>query len=127
MAGSPTFGEQIRQGRKEKGMTQRAFAQAVGNDFTYLSKIETGALPPPVKRRSGEWRKCWIRPRTTLSRSNQSSSRTPCRSVPLMVSTGVRVAPRSPIEVSRNRSMSEGGASKRSQKLRENMLPRVST
>lgn len=41
------FGSRIRQLRREKGLTQRDLASKIGLDFTYLSKIETGALPPP--------------------------------------------------------------------------------
>jgi transcriptional regulator with XRE-family HTH domain len=36
------FGERLRQLRKERGLTLRALAEAVGVDFTYLSKIENG-------------------------------------------------------------------------------------
>ena len=35
-----TFGEQLRQLRKEKKMTLRVLAEVAGVDFTYLSKIE---------------------------------------------------------------------------------------
>jgi transcriptional regulator with XRE-family HTH domain len=37
-----TFGERLRQLRKEKNMTLRALADAAGVNFTYLSKIENG-------------------------------------------------------------------------------------
>lgn len=37
-----TFGERLRQLRKEKGLTLRALAEGAGVDFTYLSKIENG-------------------------------------------------------------------------------------
>ncbi|MCI0639576.1 MAG: helix-turn-helix domain-containing protein [Gemmataceae bacterium] len=37
-----TFGDYLRQFRKEKGFTLRALADAVGVDFSYLSKIENG-------------------------------------------------------------------------------------
>lgn len=36
------FGERLRQLRREKGLTLRGLAEAVGVDFTYLSKIENG-------------------------------------------------------------------------------------
>jgi transcriptional regulator with XRE-family HTH domain len=36
------FGTRLRQLRKEKGFTLRSLADAVGLDFTYLSKIENG-------------------------------------------------------------------------------------
>jgi transcriptional regulator with XRE-family HTH domain len=41
------FGQRVRDLRKERGLTQRDLAARIGLDFTYLSKIETGALPPP--------------------------------------------------------------------------------
>ena len=36
------FGERLRELRRERGLTLRALAEAVGVDFTYLSKIENG-------------------------------------------------------------------------------------
>lgn len=36
------FGQRLRELRKERGMTLRGLAEAVGVDFTYLSKIENG-------------------------------------------------------------------------------------
>ncbi len=36
------YGERLRELRKERGLTLRALAEAVGVDFTYLSKIENG-------------------------------------------------------------------------------------
>src|ERR1044072_2325787 len=39
------LGNKIKELRKEKGLTQRELADAVGIDFTYLSKIENGNLP----------------------------------------------------------------------------------
>ena len=42
-----TFGQRLRELRKSKGITQRALADKVGISFTYLSKIETGAMQPP--------------------------------------------------------------------------------
>ena len=42
-----TFGERIRELRVEKGMAQRDLAKSVDIDFTYLSKIENGKVPPP--------------------------------------------------------------------------------
>lgn len=41
------FGSKIREYRKEKGLTQRELAKRAGIDFTYLSKLETGDMPPP--------------------------------------------------------------------------------
>ena len=43
-----TFGERLRQLRKDKKLTLRGLAEAAGVDFTYLSKIENdkaGYLP----------------------------------------------------------------------------------
>lgn len=39
-----TFGERVRELRKEKGLTLRALAVKVGVNFTYLSKIENTKL-----------------------------------------------------------------------------------
>lgn len=47
-----SFGDVIKQLRKEKRITQRDLAQQVGIDFTYLSKIEnnaTGFCPSEAK------------------------------------------------------------------------------
>jgi HTH-type transcriptional regulator, competence development regulator len=43
-----TFGERIRELRKAQGLTQREFADQLGIDFTYVSKIENGRneIPP---------------------------------------------------------------------------------
>jgi transcriptional regulator with XRE-family HTH domain len=42
-----SFGEHLRQLRKEKRITQRELADKIKVDYTYISKIETGALQPP--------------------------------------------------------------------------------
>lgn len=42
-----TFGERLRELRKQQGMSQRELAQRVHLDFTYLSKIETGNSEMP--------------------------------------------------------------------------------
>jgi transcriptional regulator with XRE-family HTH domain len=42
-----TFGERLRQLRREQRMNQRTLAASVGIDFTYLSKIENGRMAPP--------------------------------------------------------------------------------
>jgi PAS domain S-box-containing protein len=42
-----TFGQRLRELRKAKGLTQRELADRVGISFTYLSKIENGAMQPP--------------------------------------------------------------------------------
>ncbi len=44
------FGERVRELRKRSGMNQRQVADMVGIDFTYLSKIESGALLPPSEK-----------------------------------------------------------------------------
>lgn len=41
------FGQAVRQSRRRESISQRALAAALNIDFTYLSKIETGAGPPP--------------------------------------------------------------------------------
>jgi transcriptional regulator with XRE-family HTH domain len=40
-----SLGGRIRELRKARGLTQRKLADAVGIDFTYLSKIENNILP----------------------------------------------------------------------------------
>ena len=42
-----TFGQTIKNARKEKHITQRDLAKIIDVDFSYISKIETGALEPP--------------------------------------------------------------------------------
>ena len=42
-----TFGENVRELRKEGGISQRELAGTVGIDFTYLSKIENDRMEPP--------------------------------------------------------------------------------
>ncbi|MEA2085431.1 MAG: helix-turn-helix transcriptional regulator, partial [Chloroflexota bacterium] len=44
------FGKRLRELRKQVGMTQRGLADKVGVDFSYLSKIENGVLPPPSEK-----------------------------------------------------------------------------
>jgi transcriptional regulator with XRE-family HTH domain len=43
----PKFGMRLRELRKKAGMNQREVAEKVGINFTYLSKIESGAMLPP--------------------------------------------------------------------------------
>lgn len=40
-----TLGARIKELRKARGFTQRQLAEAVGIDFTYLSKIENNTIP----------------------------------------------------------------------------------
>ena len=44
------FGVRLRELRKQAGMTQRELAERVNIDFTYLSKIENGVMPPPSEK-----------------------------------------------------------------------------
>jgi len=40
------FGSRLHELRRERGLTQRALAQELGLNFTYLSKLENGADTP---------------------------------------------------------------------------------
>lgn len=42
-----TFGQVLKQIRREKRVSQRELANGVGVDFSYISKIENDRLPPP--------------------------------------------------------------------------------
>ena len=42
-----TFGERLRELRKQSGLSQRDLAERVDIDFTYLSKIENQRVAPP--------------------------------------------------------------------------------
>jgi len=44
------FGVRLRELRKQAGLTQRELADRVNVDFTYISKIESGAVPPPSEK-----------------------------------------------------------------------------
>ncbi len=44
------FGARLRELRIQAGFTQRQLADNVNIDFTYLSKIENGVLPPPSEK-----------------------------------------------------------------------------
>lgn len=44
------FGIRLRELRKQTGMSQREVASKVKIDFTYLSKIESGVMPPPSEK-----------------------------------------------------------------------------
>ena len=44
------FGVRLRELRKQAGLTQRELADRVNVDFSYLSKIESGAVPPPSEK-----------------------------------------------------------------------------
>ncbi len=43
-----TFGERLRELRLGNKVNQRDLASRVGIDFTYLSKLENGRMPPPA-------------------------------------------------------------------------------
>lgn len=42
------FGDAIRNYRRAANISQRQLAQRIGVDFSYISKIENGKLPPPA-------------------------------------------------------------------------------
>jgi transcriptional regulator with XRE-family HTH domain len=43
-----TFGQLLKNIRREKGVSQRDLADQVGIDFSYVSKIENDRMPPPA-------------------------------------------------------------------------------
>ena len=43
-----TFGQTLKEIRRDAGVTQRELATAVGVDFSYISKIENDRMPPPA-------------------------------------------------------------------------------
>jgi PAS domain S-box-containing protein len=45
-----TFGQRLRELRHHKGLTQKELADRAGVSITYVSKLETGALPPPREK-----------------------------------------------------------------------------
>lgn len=42
-----TFGNLLKQLRREKNISQRGLAEKIGVDFSYISKVENDRLPPP--------------------------------------------------------------------------------
>lgn len=44
------FGARLRELRKQASLSQRELANRVGVNFTYLSKIESGVMPPPSEK-----------------------------------------------------------------------------
>ncbi len=42
------FGQILREARRSAGVSQRDLAGTVGVDFSYISKVENGRLPPPA-------------------------------------------------------------------------------
>jgi transcriptional regulator with XRE-family HTH domain len=43
-----TFGEKLRQVRRDAGFTQRGLAESAGLDFSYISKVENDRNSPPA-------------------------------------------------------------------------------
>lgn len=41
------FGDALREQRRIAGISQRELAERIGLDFSYISKVENGRLPPP--------------------------------------------------------------------------------
>jgi len=46
---SKSFGDTIRQARKENGISLRKFAKKINKSATYISKIERGEFKPPAE------------------------------------------------------------------------------
>jgi len=44
---SVTFGQRLKELRRQAGLSQRSLAQEVGVDFSYVSKLENDRLPAP--------------------------------------------------------------------------------
>lgn len=42
------FGKKLRQYRRNANISQRELAKHIGVDFSYISKVENGRLPPPA-------------------------------------------------------------------------------
>lgn len=45
-----TFGQRLRDLRNARGLTQRELAQKTGISYAYVSKLETGVMPPPRQK-----------------------------------------------------------------------------
>lgn len=43
-----TFGQLLKETRRGKDISQRVLADAIGVDFSYISKVENDRLPPPA-------------------------------------------------------------------------------
>lgn len=48
-----TFGDILRDRRRNAGISQRDLAAKIGVDFSYISKLENGRLPPPASDTAG--------------------------------------------------------------------------
>lgn len=51
MADRNSFGKRFREFRRRAQLTQRQLARKLDLDYTYISKIEGGAVPPPPRER----------------------------------------------------------------------------
>ena len=47
---NPEFGARVRESRKQARLTQRQLAEQIRVDFSYISKIENGAVPAPSEK-----------------------------------------------------------------------------
>jgi transcriptional regulator with XRE-family HTH domain len=45
---NPNYGKLLRRVRTQRGLSARQLAKKIGVDATYISKIETGSVPPPA-------------------------------------------------------------------------------
>ena len=45
---APSFGPALRDLRRHAGLSQRELAERAALDFSYISKLENGRLPPPA-------------------------------------------------------------------------------
>lgn len=43
-----TFGQTLKEIRRQKGVSQRELAEKVGIDFSYISKVENDRMAPPA-------------------------------------------------------------------------------
>ncbi len=43
-----SFGSALREARRAAGVSQRELAERTGLDFSYISKVENGRVPPPA-------------------------------------------------------------------------------
>ena len=43
-----SFGAELRERRRAKGVSQRELAERAGVDFSYISKLENDRIPPPA-------------------------------------------------------------------------------
>ncbi len=45
---STPFSERLKEERRKAGISQRRLAELAGVDFSYISKLENGRMPPPA-------------------------------------------------------------------------------